>query len=106
MGGRDSFCISFCDVFSFMMYSVRYLIGPTVDFGSMVYYVEHVMLLLTISNNDGYGIILCLFEMIVLYDALFILSHRIYKIMTLVLHIMTRSWLLVFFPKWFTFVIV
>ena len=46
----------------------------------MVYYVEHAMLLLTVSNYDGYGMILCLLKMIVLYDALFILSHHMYEI--------------------------
>ena len=46
----------------------------------MIYYVELVILLLIISNYDGYGKVLCLFKMIVLYDALFIVSHCMHEI--------------------------
>ena len=45
-------------IISFMMYLVRYFVGPIVDIRLMTYHVWLISLLLLISNYDGCGMIL------------------------------------------------
>ena len=73
MYGWSRFMLYFFSCYIWLDYHV----WPTVDIKPLAYYVEHVMLLLTISSYDGCGMIVYLSKLVVIYDALiyFIAPH-------------------------------